>query len=296
MARPQPKAERGIKRRAFLKTGTAVAGGVLVTGAASGTTSPNTESKALTLETGSSIEVGEGTVAAYATTYSAEGPDRDTATSLGVHVDGAAMEAFGDEEVVAPLDFPSRAGGSAMDHHQFAFLKFEYLPEGHFPEGVYDVPHLDIEFHMLDRSTVEGIEEGPANYSVPEAQMPEGHVRTPMVDADDDGEPDAPLVEAGRGEPIADPSASEFREDGEFTHTHVYGAYDPEGDGAGRLTLFEPMVALDFADRLDRLVVTKLRTPSRFHADDQYPTSYVLQPLGDGGMFVYLDDFESFPK
>lgn len=296
MTRPPPKTERGIKRRAFLKTGAAVTGGVLLTGAASGATSGDSASKGLTLETGSSIEVGDGTVTAYATTDSAGGPDRDTATSLGVHVDGAAMEAFGDEEVVAALDFPSSVGDSAIDHHQFAFLKFEYLPEGHFPEGVYDAPHLDLEFHMLDRSTVEGIEEGPANYSIPEAQMPEDHVRTPMVDTDDDGEPDAPLVEAGRGEPIADPNASEFREGGEFTHTHVYGAYDPEGDGVGRLTLFEPMVTLDFVDRLDRLVVTKLRTPSRFHADDQYPTSYVLQPLGDGGAFVSLDHFESFPK
>ncbi|WP_226483345.1 hypothetical protein [Natrinema amylolyticum] len=228
---------------------------------------------------------------AYATTMSA-----DSVFSLGVYFDSAAIDALGDEEVAIPLTFPSETtGGDALNLHQFTFLRFNYLPEGHWPEGVYDVPHLDTQFFMLDQSTVEGIEERPATYSIPEAQMPEDHIRPPVVDTNDDGEPDTPIVEAGRGEPIADPSSSEHQEDGEFTHTCIYGASDPDSDGRGQISLIEPMITVDFADQLDTVVDTELKTPEEYFAAGEYPTSYLLQPGEDGGFFVSLTDFESFP-
>ncbi|UPV73740.1 hypothetical protein M0R89_14480 [Halorussus limi] len=282
---PTNRVER-IGRRTFLKTGTAVAVGSVVTGNAGA----DEGSSVSNFHPGDSVAVGDGTVTAYATTGST-----NAVTTVGVHIDGAALNAFDDEEVATPLALPSETvAGEDIDRHQFSFAKFEYLPTGHWPEGVYDVPHLDVEFHMLDRPTVEGIESGPANYAIPEPQLPEGHVRPPAVDTDDDGEPDAPLVEAERGEPIGNPNAPEFEEGGQFTHTHVYGAYDPDGDGVGRLTLFEPMIAVEFAAGVDAVVTAELRTPAEFFTADEYPTAYALQPTGDGGVYLYLDDFEAF--
>ncbi len=240
---------------------------------------------------GDSFAVGDGRVTAYATTNSVT-----EVTSLGLHVDNGALDALGNEEVTTRLSFPlETTAGDAIDLHQFTFLQFDYVPEGHWPEGVYDTPHLDIQYFMLDRSIVESITQRPATYSIPKAQMPADHIRPNVVDTDDDGSPDTPIVEAGRGEPIADPSSSEHQEDGEFTHTHIYGASDPDGDGVGQLTLFEPMVTVDFADRLDTVTDVKLNTPAAYAAADKYPTSYVLQPEGNGGIYVSLTDFESFP-
>ncbi|NHN61573.1 MULTISPECIES: hypothetical protein [Halorussus] len=283
-----PNRTERIDRRSFLRIGALVAGGVLVTGTGSATSAATTTA----FHEGESIAVGDGTVTAYATTT-----PKATVESLGVHVDGAAMDAFDDEEVKAPLAFPAQtAAGNALDHHQFRFVRFEYLPEGHIPKGVYDVPHFDFHFFMLDESIVETIERGPARYSIPEAQMPEDHIRPPLVDTDDDGEPDAPLVESKRGEPITDPGFTEYQEDGEFTHTHLYGGYDPDGDGEGRLILFEPMLTTDFVDQLDTLLDVNMQIPTAYFTGDEYPTSYVIQPVSDGGIYVCLTDFEGFPS
>ncbi|WP_222913391.1 hypothetical protein [Natrinema sp. SYSU A 869] len=270
----------------MLKTAAIIASGSLVTGTASASASESQQ-----VHRGDSAAVGNGMVTAYATTAS-----DGALSSLGVHFDKAVIDTLGEEEVAVPLAFPSEiAGGDALDCHQFTFVQFDYLPEGHWPEGVYDVPHLDTQFFMPDQSTVAGIEERPATYSIPQAQMPEDHIRPPVVDTTNDGEPDTPLVEAGRGEPIADPSASEHQEDGEFTHTHIYGATGPDGGGLGRISLFEPMVTIDYVDQLTTTVDTSLKTPTRYLAADKYPTSYVIQPDDDGGISVLLTDFKSFP-
>lgn len=284
---PQPNSTRRIGRRTFLKTGAAVAGGVLGTGRVGATTA----SRPPGFLAGESTDVGDGEVTAYATAAS-EG----TVSSLGVHVDGTAMDALGGDEVAADLALPAEtSAGTALDTHQFTFLRVEYLPEGHFPEGVYDVAHFDFHFFMLDVATVNDIEEGPADYSIPDAQLPAGHVRPPLVDTDGDGEPDAPLVEAGRGEPIVAPDSPEFREGDTFTHAHIYGAYDPDGDGVGQLILFEPMVTPEFLDGRDTVLDVELETPERYFAADRYPTRYVVQPAAHGGAYVFLDDFEAFP-
>lgn len=252
---------------------------------------------------GESTAVGDGKVTAYVTTT-----PRGAVSSLGVHIDDAAMEAFGDGEVVANLDFPTETtDGVELDTHQFTYLRFEYLPEGHIPKGVYDVPHFDFIFFMLDEEIIEGINANPAQYSIPKAQMPADHIRPPLADTDGDGEPDAPLVEAKLGEPITDPAFSEYQEDGKFTQTHLYGAYDPDGDGVGELMRFEPMITADYVDRVlanDLLQgnaplaigqQVELKTPAEYATADEYPTAYGLRPDGNGGLFVSLEDFEAFP-
>lgn len=276
-----------MDRRSFLKSAALVVGGSLVTGTVGATPTSTT----IAFRAGESIEVGNGAVTAYVTTRK-----EDTVASLGVHIDGAAMDAFADREVEANLDFPAEtATGDPIDHHQFRFVRFEYLPNGHVPEGIYDVPHFDFHFFMLDEQTVEAIEPHPAQYTIPKAQMPKNHIRPPLADTDGDGEPDTPLVEKRRGEPITDPSFSEYQEGGEFTHTHLYGGYDPDGDGTGRLTLLEPMITTDFVDQLDTLLEVELQTPSAYFTADEYPMSYVMQPVSDGGLYVSLNDFTEFP-
>ncbi|QRV17742.1 hypothetical protein JMJ58_22460 (plasmid) [Haloterrigena salifodinae] len=282
----RPANQRGrIDRRTLLKTAMVVASSSLTTGIGSVSASESQR-----VHAGDSTEIGDGAVTAYATTAS-----DGTLSSLGVHFDDAAINALGEKEVAVPLAFPSEtASGDALDLHQFTFAKVNYLPDGHWPEGVYDVPHVDTQFFMRDQSTVTGIKERPAAYSIPAARMPTDHIRPPAIDTTDDGEPDTPLVEAGRGEPIADPNAAEHQEDGEFTHTHIYGAAEPDGDGIGEIILFEPMVALDYVKQLNTDVDARLKTPNEYFTADEYPTSYVVQPDDDDGVSIQLTDFESF--
>jgi len=135
-------------------------------------------------------------------------------SSLGVQVDDTALDTVDTDEtaphegVDAHLEFTS--DDVDVDTHQFTFMGFHFNPQGHPPPGIYDVPHFDFHFYMMEESDVEEIETGPATYSILDARIPEDCVRLPVLDTDNDGEPDTPLVEEEMGENLVDPTSPEF--------------------------------------------------------------------------------------
>ena len=215
-------------------------------------------------------------------------------TFVGVEIDAAALQNLpdGDGDLHTPerhlhLDVPE-------SNTPFTFAGMEWNADGHPPEGIYDTPHFDVHFYMLEHSVVEAIEEGPAMYDIPENQLPAGYERLPVIDTDDDGEPDAPVVDPQMGEHLVDPSGSEF--DGEFTHTHIWGAWDPDGDGRGELIFYEPMFTRELLlERRDE-VGAEIGLPDAFPAEGWYPTEYVIRYLGNRDAYVVtLESFEQFP-
>lgn len=283
-------------RRTFLKSGAVLASWVLATGAASA--GEHSE-----IHEGESADVGDGTVTAYATTNSGE------FSSLGVHVDGDALASVDDdgeephEEVATHLSFPDE-----VDTRQFTFMGFHFNPMGHPPPEVYTVPHFDFHFYMIEEEVVEGVPMGVAAYDLPDEQHPPEYAFE-----------DPRFIEPEMGEHLLDGTAPEFG-DGEFTHTYVYGAYDPaidpeepdgamemelggetqevpvfEGDGEGRLHFVEPMVTTEFFAGLDEEISADVATPESFFTEDQYPTEYVLRPDRSDGVRVEVTGFERFP-
>lgn len=303
---------RRIDRRTVLKSGAMVAGAVPFRRTWMTSRHPDSQTR----HDGESLAVGAGEVTTYATTNPS-----GRLSSLGVHVDGEAMAAFGDEEVRGHLHFPTETTeDSEIDLHQFTFMGFHYNPAGHPPPGIYTVPHFDFHFYMLPDEEVERISGGPlgdaplpflglADYEVPDEQFPPGYVH----------EQHRFIVEE-MGEHLLDGTAPEFQ--GEpFTHTYVYGAHDPAiclgrpdrfetvelqgeevdlpvyvGDGEGQVHFVEPMITTDFVrDELTEEVTVEVATPDVFAVADDYPTEYVMRPDGDGGVFVSVDGFEAFP-
>ncbi|WP_137285960.1 hypothetical protein [Halorussus salinisoli] len=294
----------GTGRRTFLKVGamagaTAV-GGAVVTGTASTRTEPRAD---LTVQDGESAEVGDGTVKTAAVTNSS-----GELVSLDVHVDDDALASVDDdgkkphESVAAHLSLPSD-----VDTHQFTFVGLHYNPVGHAPPGVYTVPHFDFHFYTVEESTVESIPFGLAAYDVPDEQFPPGYRLE-----------DPRLIVPEMGEHLLDGTAPEFG-DGEFTHTYVYGTYDPaidpedpkrveemeledekrevpvfEGDGESRLHFVEPMVTNEYLADLEQETSVDVETPEVFPVEDRYPTEYVLKP-DDSGVSVSIGGFEEFP-
>jgi hypothetical protein len=328
-----------IKRRAILKTGAILAGGAVVTGSAGAapeqgsrdTSIRGEETPAGAISTaqadpkppshgdpiwGEETTVGAGRIRTYATTNPA-----GKLSSLGVHVDCDAMAAFGDEAVDAHLHFPDETeDGEGVDTNQFTFAGLHYNPAGHPPPGVYDVPHVDFHFYMQAEEAVEAISGGPlaetpmpflglTDYEIPDEQFPPGYTF----------EKHRFIVEE-MGEHLLDGTAPELQGE-EFTHTYLYGAYDPSvdltspdgskeielggdsvempvyaGDGEGRVTFVEPMVTTDFLrNDLSEAVAVEVATPDAFFEADEYPTAYVMKPDGDGGAYVSVDGFEAFP-
>ncbi|WP_254271042.1 hypothetical protein [Haloarcula marina] len=287
---PDTEPHREVSRRGFLArgvvAGAVLAGSGLVVGGTTFTRATTAHPKPETHDVvwGDDIDYLDGVVRTYATTN-----PQGNLSSLGVYIDADAMAAFDEDELGAHLHLPE-----GVATHQFTFLAFHYNPEGHPPPDVYTVPHFDLHFYTVPESTVEPITTGPATYALPDAQIPSGYQRIPLVDTDGDGEPDAPLVEEEMGEHLVDPSGPEFQADGEFTHTMVYGAYDVDGSGTGRLTFLEPMVTNEFLGGLTEPVRNEFETPSVYPTADEYPAEYVMRPSLTGGVFVSLDGFTAF--
>lgn len=289
-------------RRTVLKAG-AMAGATAVGVLATGTASARTESAAnLIAHDGESAEFGDGTVKTGATTNSS-----GELVSLDVHVDGDALTSVDDDEtephesVAAHVPLPSD-----VNTHQFTFVGLHYNPVGHAPPGIYTVPHFDFHFYMVEESMVESIPLGVAAYDIPDEQFPPGYQLE-----------DPRLIVPEMGEHLLDGTAPEFG-DGEFTHTYVYGIYDPaidpenssrveemelegetqevpvfEGDGESRIHFVEPMVTNEFFADLESETRVDVETPEAFPVADRYPTEYVLKPR-ESGVSVSIGGFQQF--
>lgn len=314
------KSPRNTTRRTVLQSlGAGTVGGVVIvagTGGASGRGRPRGAGRRTWGER-NVVEV-EGGEDGLVRTYAITSPDQDEQlSSLGVHINSAAMCAYSEggamhkEADEAHLHFPEKtANGTNIDLHQFTFNGFHYNPEGHPPPGVYTVPHFDFHFYMMDEDDVADIPFGVAAYDIPKDQIPDEYVF---------GDPR--IIEAEMGEHLLDstsPEIAQWDED-QFTHTYIYGAYDTgidpdspdgwtgedEGDGLpiyvgnnrGQLHFVEPMVTVDFiGNRLEEETAVSVATPEAFSVADEYPTKYVMKPDGEGGVFISIDGFETFPS
>lgn len=278
------RAESGQSRREILRKG--VGASVLLVGGSvgAGTTTAHPKPDNHELIWGDSRDYLAGNLKTYATTD----PEGEL-SSLGIYMDADALAVFDEDPLGAHLHFPE-----GVDTHQFTFLGFHYEPEGHPPPDVYTVPHFDVHFYMIPEETVEGIVTEPATYSIPDAQTPTDYQRLPAADTDDDGQPDTPLVEEDMGEHLGDLSSPEFQEGGEFTHTMIYGAYDLDGDGVGRITFVEPMATVEFLEGLEGEVSVGMKTPEVYATADDYPTRYVIEKGVHDGVYVSIDEFEEF--
>ncbi|MDX1747538.1 MAG: hypothetical protein R3324_16510, partial [Halobacteriales archaeon] len=192
------------------------------------------------------------------------------------------------------LDFP------AVDGLNYTFAGIDWNPEGHPPADVWDVPHFDLHYYIVPEADVEAITGGPspipgivgiADYDLPEEQFPRNYVyETPRF-----------IVER-MGEHIYNERTPEIDPGVDFTHTYIYGVYDPSidlsspdgyvplgpgldvpvyaGDGAGQLTFTEPMITEAFL-RSDEFrkggpVTVHVETPEVFPEAGYYPTRYVM--------------------
>ncbi|HEY5789672.1 MAG TPA: DUF5602 domain-containing protein, partial [Gammaproteobacteria bacterium] len=178
---------------------------------------------------GPPVALGNGT--AY--TVVRTGPDGRLA-SIGVEITAPALEGL---PAAAPgghamfpyhLAMPAAGPQTVIDH---VGLDWEAL--GHPPAGVYDVPHFDFHFYLVDRAEVERVHfDGPDDSASPAQQppaelLPAGYVLPPGT------------AVPKMGVHAVNPAAAEFQQK-PFEATFIYGYYDRQ------LTFIEPMVSLAY--------------------------------------------------
>jgi hypothetical protein len=138
----------------------------------------------------------------------------------------------------------------------FKSAVINWMPHGHAPMGIFDVPHFDVHFYMMDEAsraaiTLRDDQADRAAKAPPARYAPIGFVSSGMA---------APAM----GMHWIDPTAPEFN--GEpFGATFIYGFYD------GRMNFMEVMAAKAMIDRKGE-VVKPINQPGAYRVAGRYPT------------------------
>lgn len=177
-------------------------------------------------------------LSAGATSFAFAAPSREVITSaslgkgtvtlwreggrLGASIDAAALASLPATETRVDLPVPGAA--------RFRLVEIDWHPHGHPPKGIYDVPHFDAHFYVIEASqrdriafAAPGTVAKPAGNLVPAGYVTDGSVVPQM------------------GMHFVPASAPEF-------HGRPFGCTEIFGYDTGRFAFVEAMFSKRFAD------------------------------------------------
>ncbi|MDN3687265.1 DUF5602 domain-containing protein [Cyclobacterium jeungdonense] len=209
---------------------------------------------------GPAVAMGNGKAQTFITINKGGSP-----TAMGVALNEKALENLpsGDEgthpgvsharSFESILQFPKQA-----EITPYKFMTIDWAPEGHEPEGIYNLPHFDFHFYMIsneERLTITPFD--GMDPEIPQAKyMPAPYIQLP-----------------GRvpnmGVHWADPTSPELG--GEtFTRTFIYGSFKE------KVIFMEPMITLDYI-KSKPTAVNDLKLPTHYQVNGFYPSKYEVK-------------------
>lgn len=194
---------------------------------------------------GETQKAGNGTIRSFVRTQA-----NGKLTQVGVALSAEALNGLSTEMTAWVLKLPPVAANqTAIDH-----ISFDWMPHGHEPDGVYNVPHFDCHFYFTTSEERLSIRPDDPRFAIkPDAAyLPAGYVAGPGV----------PQM----GVHWIDPTSGEFQGK-PFTTTFIFGALD------GKVTFQEAMFTLDYLKQVkdERLPV---KQPAKVAKPGLYPMSY----------------------
>lgn len=159
-----------------------------------------------------------------------------------------------EHEIVVPA--PPQATITAF--YDFAI---DWSPQGHLPQGIYDVPLFDLHFYKITETERQAIISDPQY--VEHYQNYPGHKYLPK-NYDTVYEGGIPGGGCLTGRHRYDITSAEFHGQ-DFTQTFVYGTYN------GKVDFYDPMITLDFLKNTQGFQRT-IPQPSKFTPNGYYPT------------------------
>lgn len=147
----------------------------------------------------------------------------------------------------------------------FKWFLLNWNPTGHGPPDVYDIPHFDFHFYIMDYIDRNYIRPGPCGIVVNCEDFETATKPVPVRYLPPDYR-DFQAVEPRMGNHLVDTTSPEFTPAG-FSRTFVYGAYN------GEVTYLEPMISLAFLEsQPDECLPVK--QPAAYKVAGYYPTQY----------------------
>lgn len=167
----------------------------------------------------------------------------------------------------------------------FKWMGLGWNAHGHAPPGVYDKPHFDVHFYMVDKEAIDAIRPGTCGIMVDCEDFERAVVPVPPVNLPA-GYADVGAVVPAMGNHLVNTASPELATPPEaFTHTLIYGAYD------GRIIFLEPMATREFlAGRPD--LCAPIVQPEQWETSGFLPTEYCIRYLPDeSALTVSLEGF-----
>lgn len=150
----------------------------------------------------------------------------------------------------------------------FKYMVINWEPHGHIPADVYDTPHFDFHFYMMDDIARNQIAVGPcpgvmncAQTEIAILPLRSGYIHPDFSNTQ--------LTFARMGNHWIDSTSPEFN-GGKFTQTFIQGSY------GGHLAFYEPMVSLAYLQSEPRQC-TAIKQPLLYEQAGYYPTQYCIR-------------------
>lgn len=189
-------------------------------------------------------------------------------------------ECVGEYETV--MFWPEEASRANLP---FKWMGLGWNAHGHAPPGVYDEPHFDVHFYMVDKAMIDAIRPGSCGIMVDCEDFERAIAPVPPKNLPA-GYADVGAVVPAMGNHLVNTASPELATPPEpFTHTLIYGAYD------GRITFLEPMTTLQFLkSRPD--VCASIVQPEQWETSGFHPTEYCIRYLpGESALTISLEGF-----
>ena len=187
--------------------------------------------------------------------------------TVGIRIPGSLLTSLPGNSSSVAVNLPSAV--PPFDH-----VQLDWNPQGHMPDGIYNLPHFDVHFYTISREARADISCHGADLvnceKRPEDRLiPKGYVPTPG------GEP-------SMGAHWINPLSPEFNGE-RFTHTLIYGFYK------GQMTFIEPMITTEFLLSHNDVAIP-VAQPMGVVDPGFYPTLYTVRWLSVADVYeISLD-------
>ncbi|TAL67161.1 MAG: hypothetical protein EPN82_16460 [Bacteroidetes bacterium] len=176
--------------------------------------------------------------------------------SVGITLSESALTGLDTIPFELNLMMPSKASATNIVH-----IGLDWNPFGHEPDGVYDKPHFDFHFYMVD-----------TNFRNQITMMGDDTIKVYKMPVADYFPPDYMFVPGGgvprMGEHSVDVTSPELH--GQlFTTTMIYGYYD------GNMIFYEPMITSAYLASQPNFTAD-MKVPAKYPKPGYYPTKYSI--------------------
>ena len=199
----------------------------------------------------SSVTLGAGTAKSFVKL-----DDNGNPISVGLVLSEQALQSLGSATTETIIPAPAQASATNINH-----IAIDWNPMGHEPAHIYDIPHFDFHFYMVDMAfrnniTASGADTLKTNKQPATGYLPPDYVLPPGG---------VPMM----GNHAIDMTSPEFN-GVTFTQTFIYGFYD------ANMIFYEPMITRDYL--LSKTPLTKtLKVPAKYPKAGYYPTNLDLK-------------------